>query len=342
MDEFFTLADAKAADIGNSVGYCSSSAEFLRDLNWSQKRLMLRGDFSRTVVPIHMCVRSGCVTWPRFVGQVRRMNICGKPMPMRNIYSEYLDRSIWPAWFNFPSSSQWPYYWQHSANWPTCGVAQTGYYSTYADPQGTRYIRAYPQWPGDIGKTVTVFGKDDNGQPLVHENSDGTHSPGVIITLANPFGSTSIQIQTPIDRVIKDATDGQVWLYAYNADLDELEDLAVYQPTEKNPTYARHRVPGWRSTSDSCNAGVMAMAKLKHIDLVNDTDLVLIPSLSALEMMMQARFFEQANDTQHANEYEARAIRELNLQLRDDMPENQTAVSVEPFNSTWIGPQQCF
>jgi hypothetical protein len=340
MDEFITLKDLKDANLSNQIGRCSDSTAFLSSVNEAIRRLMTRGDWSQTVVPIHMCVRRGCVTWPRFVGQIRRLKICGRPIPMTNLYCSYLERDDWPCWYSFPSLHSWGAYRSESRNWGPCGATQLGRYSTYADPQGTRYIRAYPQFPADVGKTVTVFGKDENGQPLIHENADGTHSPGLIITIANPFGSSAIQIQTPIDRVIKDQTDGQVWLYAYNADLDELEDLAVYQPSEKNPSYARHNIPGCPNTEN--NRGVMALVKLKHIDLVDDTDLVLVPSLAAIKFMLQSIVFEESNDAAMGAEYEAKAIRELNLQLRDEMPEQQTAVVIEPFNGTGIGTQQIF
>jgi hypothetical protein len=340
MDEFITLKDLKDANLSNQIGRCSDSTAFLSSVNEAIRRLMTRGDWSQTVVPIHMCVRRGCVTWPRFVGQIRRLKICGRPIPMTNLYCSYLERDDWPCWYSFPSLHSWGAYRSESRNWGPCGATQLGRYSTYADPQGTRYIRAYPQFPADVGKTVTVFGKDENGQPLIHENADGTHSPGLIITIANPFGSSAIQIQTPIDRVIKDQTDGQVWLYAYNADLDELEDIAVYQPSEKNPSYARHNIPGCPNTEN--NRGVMALVKLKHIDLVDDTDLVLVPSLAAIKFMLQSIVFEESNDAAMGAEYEAKAIRELNLQLRDEMPEQQTAVVIEPFNGTGIGTQQIF
>jgi hypothetical protein len=86
----------------------------------------------------------------------------------------------------------------------------------------------------------------------------------------------------------------------------------------------------------------MALVKLKHIDLVDDTDLVLVPSLAAIKFMLQSIVFEESNDAAMGAEYEAKAIRELNLQLRDEMPEQQTAVVIEPFNGTGIGTQQIF
>lgn len=337
MDDFLTLQDLKDSDIPSTVGICSSEDRFVTKLNSAVRRLMTRGDWTQTIVPVHMCVRKGCVTFPRFVKDVRKMNICGQPIQMSNLYCDYLPRDNWPCWYNFQLVNTWSTYRQTCQNWGMCGASQAGRYSTYADPQGDRYIRAYPQFPEDVGKTVTIFGKDTNGQPLVHKDSDGNYLPGHVITIAAPYGSSSIEIQTPIDRVIKDTTAGQIFLYAYNATDDELEDLAVYAPDETRPSYARYRIPGCKDS-----AGVMAMVKLKFVPVVNATDLVLIPSLDAIRYMMQSANLDDATDPGGADTYEAKAIRELNLQLRDEMPENKTAVNIDPFNASGVGPQQCF
>lgn len=356
---FVTLADVKASRMITRVaGSCTESTKFLGKLNEATERLMTRGDWATTFIPIHVCVKRGCVTWPRFVGAIRRINICNTPVPVTNPMAPYLPRDMWGAWYNWPGLVNWAALstlytlgdtlFGDSLAFSRTGVNKTGYYSTYNDPLGDRYIRAYPQFPEDVGKTVTIFGNDENGQPLVHESTDSSgnkiYKPGHVITIANPYGSSSVVVQKPIDRVIKDETIGRVWLYAYNATDDVLEDLAVYEPTETNPTYERTRIPGLVTASNSScdNTSVMAMVKLKYIPVKYDTDLVQIPSMPALKRMIQAINFEDANDFDEAAKAEVGAIRELNLQLADQFPITQTPVTVEPFNTTGVGRMRCF
>lgn len=359
MIDFLTFGQVKNSSVGRIAGVCPDSSQFAEFVNEAVERLMTRGDWAQTLVPIHMCIKGGCVTWPRFVGSIRRMRICGNPVPVTNLYSTYLERDNWPNWFDFPNIGSWGNL--GNGSWGSLGRSynlqsiidganKVGYYSTYNDPPTgeTRYIRAYPQFPEDIGKIVTIYGKDENGQPLVTKTTDSdgnvTYPLGAQITIANPFGSTAVPVQGPIDRVlIEEGTVGRIWLYAYDPVADSLFDLAVYQAGETNPTYERMRIPSCgTSTAGSCSRSVMALVKLKFIKVVNNDDLILIPNIGAIKTMYQAIIFEDANDDERSARYEARAIRELNLQLRDQYPDEQTSVSVEPFNSVGIGRQSMF
>lgn len=356
---FYTLKDLKAADspIGRISGLCASTdSRFPSYVDEAVRKLMKRGDWANTVIPIQVCIRRGCVTWPRYVGSVRKINLCGTPVPVTNVWSRFLERDLWPQWYDFPGLIPWgqlgdiyglrTHGFGDSLRYSYNGATKTGFYSTYNDPYDSTYIRAYPQYQQDLGKTVTIFGKDENGQPLMHKvtASDGTvtYEPGHIITLAAPYGSSSVKIQPPIDRVIKDLTQGQVWLYAETpADSETLTDLAVYEPGETNPAYERQSIPGYQAKDGSTDS-VLALVKLKPIPVRYDTDLITVPDLDALKVMIQSALFDEADDPDKADRYEAKAIRELNLMLRDQYPEDQTPVANEPFNATGIGHQQVF
>jgi hypothetical protein len=359
---FLTLGDLKKAGspLSRVSGLCSSTdSRFPSYVNEAVRKLMKRGDWANTVVPIQVCIRRGCVTWPRYVGSVRRINLCGTPVPVTNIWSRYLERDIWPRWYDFPGLIPWGELGQHSGlynrgwgsslRYTDSGITKTGHYSTYSDPLGTHFVRAYPQYPQDAGKTVTIFGKDENGQPLQTKvtASDGTvtYKPGHIITMQGSptgYGSSSVLIQPPIERVIKDETQGQVYLYSYDPDNDLLFDLAVYEPSETNPCYERTAIPGRAKDDGTTTDTIMALVKLKHVDVVHDTDLITVPDVDALKVMIQSALFDEADDPDRADQYEAKAIRELNLMLRDTYPEDQTDAAVEPFNSTGIGHQKTF
>jgi len=358
---FLTLGDVKNSPIKRITGTCPTSATFTSLVNEATERLMTRGDWATTIVPIHVCMKYGCVTFPRYVGQVRKMNICGTPVPVTSSWSPFLENSS--GWYDWPNVNTWgdlssSYSMKGgSLRYSTLGANNTGHSSVYSDPWGDRYIRAYCQYPQDYGKTLTIFAEDSNGQPAMTKNTadDGTvtYTPGAKITLGSitqlgvaRYGSTAIKLRAPIHRVLKDETEGRVWLYGYNDENEDLEDMAVYEPKETNPTYVRMSIPGSTSgrncSGSDCSTSVMAMVKLQFIEAVNDEDLILIPNKAALKTMIQAIIFEEANDSAQADTFETRAIRELNLQLRDVMPEAQTAVSIEAFNATGIPEQRCF
>lgn len=169
-------------------------------------------------------------------------------------------------------------------------------------------------------------------------NGDGTYSEGVTITLSSPYGSTNVFVRH-IDRILKEATQGPIDVYAYNSESGLLEDLAHYQPTETNPAYAKYSIDvGCGGTSSA--KSVMALVKLQFIPAEVDTDLVLIENLDALKDYMMALKFREDGDARRADEYERSAIRELNLELKDTFPDEQMAIDLGVVGGTCIGRQK--
>lgn len=324
-----TLNDARNSALRNIAGACSNSPEFLQLLNDATRQLMRRGDWAGTVQPIYACVKNGCLVWPRYVGSVRKLNWCRRPLEVRGLWWEFLSHDHYAS---LCGSAMSP------------GMNAQGHSPVQQDIAGAnRLVRVYADAAADAGKSVMIFGLDGDGQPLKTQAANGTWTPGIVITMAAPFGSSTGYVSR-IDRVLKDETNGPVRLYAYDAVNDVLEDLATYEPSETNPDYARYKLAGPKCGSGCCGGtshGVTALVKLKFIPAKLDTDLVLIQNLDALKDMMQAIKFKEANDIGAAREYELAAIRELNLELADETPNAQIAVSAQPFNGLNFG-NRCF
>lgn len=325
-----TFGQVKTSSIVNVIGACPDSPQFAERVNEAVRKIMRRGDFVGTIVPIHTCVRSGCVVWPRYVGQVRKINVCNYPIPIKNVwydFLEYRDRG-WRSW---------------------CGcearMIQQEQAPAFSDIFGDgRFVRAYCTARADVGKTIQLFGEDNNGQPLRTANSDGSYTEGITIVFAAPFASTSIFVRR-IDRVIKDVTQGDVRLYAYNPVTDILEDIALYSPTETVPSYEKYRLRAnvWPTTTSppttSCcpSMSVVALVKLKHIDAVVDSDLIAVDNIEAVKAMVQSVKYGEAGDRSSAQGFEADCIREANLQLRDQFPDEQIPVEIDAFSGSGAG-----
>lgn len=332
-----TFKELKDSSAANVAGVCVTSTEFAALANEVIRRLLRRGDWS--LVPIHVCVKRGCVVFPRYVGQVRKINLCHEPIPIRNVWYQFLPTNQQSCW--------WKPYLNSTAN---CAMHSMGRSPVFSDIYGDgRLVRAYLVYNADVGKTVTIFGVDNDDQPLRTDNGDGTWSEGITLTLTKPYASTSTYVRR-IDRVLKDKTEGDVRLFAYDPVNDVLEDIALYEPSETNPDYLKFRIiaPSWPSTTTptttSCcpSFGILALVKLKFIPVENDNDLVLIDNVDAIKDMMQSIKFAEAGDYGNANNAESRAIRELNQQLHDDVPEDAVAVSNDVFGSAGFGNQSMF
>jgi hypothetical protein len=328
-----TLKEARESSLADIASACPSSAKFASLLNEATERLLRRGDWEKTVVPIYVCVRRGCVTFPRYVGSVRKANVCSHSVPLNNNWYSFLDFDAGRNW----RSCYW-YGWLGSQ----LQMTQTYPAPTFDDIYGDgRLVRVYPQANADVGRTVKIFGLDNHGQELKTRENDGSWTPGITITIAKPFGSSSVFVRK-IERVIKDETTGPVSMFAYNADGDFLEPLATYEPSETNPEYVRFRItggwPGCGSGESSCSETMplVAMVKLRFVPAKLDTDLVLVDNLQALKEMIQSIRYAEQGEVALASQFEARAIRELNMGLRNS-GDDSIAISVEPFNGVYAG-----
>lgn len=330
-----TFNEVKNSRVIQVASACSSGDEFKSLVNSATRRLMRRGDWSGTVIPIQVCAYKGCVVFPRWVGQVRKINVCKYPTPINNFWYDFFNKADW--------KSQW-------RMWcgAECRMTATGRTPVFQDIMGDgRLVRAYPQVRADIGRTITIFGLDTNNQPLRTRSATGTWTDGITLTIAVPFVSTSINIRR-IDRVIKDTTQGDVYLYAYNSADDVLENIATYEPSDTNPSFVRYslHIPCYGNTATSGTCGdlksVAAVVKLQYIPVRADNDLVLIDNMDALQLMVQSIKHEEAGNRGAAREFEADAIRELNLQLQDDFPNDQIPIDLGELGGTTIGFQKMF
>lgn len=173
------------------------------------------------------------------------------------------------------------------------------------------------------------------------KNFDGTWSEGIVLNIQAPFGSTSTYVRH-IDRLLLDDMQGVVRLYGYDVANDVLEDIGMYEPGETNPSYTQYQI-GQHCNSQNCGCtrSIVALVKLRFIPVRFDTDLVLTENLDALKDMMQEVTFSEAGDFKNAAIAEARSVREMNLQLADDMADDTIPVNMGALGNTRIGLQKC-
>lgn len=316
---------------------CNTSDEFFSLVNSACRRYLRRGDFMGSVEDIFVCVTQGCVVMPRYVGKVRKINVCNQAIEVQN------------GWWRFMRSNQVPMHWQQ---WwgQGCNLQDRGQTAVFQDIMGDgRYIRAYPRCQADVGKTLQFFGTDNNGQALVTQNPDGSYSDGITLTLAFPFASSSVPVRK-VDYVIKEVTQLPVDCYAYNASADVLEELAHYDAGETKPMYARYHLGihwpncGTGSIQPNCCAtkrGVLVRTKLAMIDARVPTDILPLDNLEAVEMMIQSIKAQEAGDFAVSKQWEAAAVKEGNLEINDAVPDDQFAAANNVLGAR-VWNNQCF
>jgi len=92
-----TFAQAKNSNIREISGCTVDSDRFKFLLNEATERLLTRGDSMGTVQPIQVCVRRGCVVFPRYVSTIREAKTCNGNLWLKNEYQPYVSGRIFVA-----------------------------------------------------------------------------------------------------------------------------------------------------------------------------------------------------------------------------------------------------
>lgn len=325
LETFQSLKDSNAIQI---AGATPNSDRFRNLLNEATEQLLHRGDFLGTVVPIQVCVKAGCVVMPRYVQNIREAKTCCEgSLYIKNEWYGFTD----PGYYNALGYGLSGIGYGYSGARCESFLIAAGQVPTFSTIYGDgRKVRYYAQTNADHGKTITIFGKDNNNQPLMHRVPDtGEWREGWVLTAQNPYAETDGYVRS-IDRVVREATQKPTTLWAWNVADSVLEGLATYDPSETNPAYQRYRLnlpTSQNEDGSQRHRSIVALVKLAFQPVRYDTDIVLIGNRTALKYAMQGALAAEGNDDATFARKLTMAIAELNAQLRDNNWLNQTTIA---------------
>lgn len=316
----FTLANAREAGIDNISGVCADSDQFTQWINEVQRRLLKRGGWWGTEWLARFCVYNACITFPRYVGTVLGLRFCG----MGNI-------DVRNNWYTLLRPAGCTTGWSGNVVSADSGTAPT--YNNITGDSGKK-VRIYLEHGNDAGKTITLFGIDATTKMPLQEERDGVWQPGIRLTLTSPYVETA-QLVKRITSVLKDKTQGHLFMFEYNSATTLMRDLARYEPNETNPRYRQSKIHNFCSTP-SCNENdgvslrtVEAMVKLEFIPVADDNDFLIVDDFDALKLGVHAMRLEEAGDDVGAETKWLKAVRELHHTDRSKQPISQTPVRME-------------
>lgn len=324
---FFSDAIANTS-LQTAAGSCSNTSDFADKLNDSIQRLLIRGDWPGTILPIQINVQKGVVTFPRFVGSVRAFNLCHGGIP------------VFGSWFTFLD-----HFW-HKGN--CCGVFQnwitnrsprleqfgTGVQFA-AVPTSTCVLKVYST-PQDNGQVIQFFGLDPSGNALVTTTSTAITN-GISITCNQPF-TVDTNLVASISRVSKPVTQGPIQVSALDTTTGVETPIAAFDGGDTNPSFAQYKLHTFQcGQTPTPTFPAVALVKLKFVPVASPTDMIPIPSLAALGMMVKAVRFQQDGDRANFLGYQADAVKELNILLGDTLPDYQVPIQFNAFGSASPG-----
>ncbi len=324
-----TVQQVKESSIQNIAGQCVNSSSFIQTLNEITKQLMRRGGWYGTEVLMRLCTTSCVIAWPRVVGTILGLRFCrGGALTLRN---------NWFPVYGWRSCAGWRAGWRGDVVGMDNGTVPC---QNQISGNSGKYLRLHIVHIQDVGKTVKVFGFRFGNQPLEELDSNGNWVPGITITATQTDVTTSILV-TQITSIIKEESQGRMWLYSVDPSSGDLELLSMYEASEKNPAYRSTRIQNWGGIPFHTDSNgqrvrsVEALVKLEFIEATAEDDFVLVDNISALKAAFQAFRLEEANDDAGAEIKWAKAIRELNFEIRDRTPSLQTTIMVNSISSDY-------
>ena len=177
---------------------------------------------------------------------------------------------------------------------------------TCVTPSGWR-LAAFSTSADDVGSAMTISGFNstaheiftgsDRGEALAVQRWRGG-TQGELLGRWGEALALSTNYFSDIHNVTKTETVGYVSLLAVDTTTNYISFLAKYHPKQVgNMQFRRYRI-----TNKSCAsmANVLALVQLRHVPLVDATDILPVTSLQALKLMVMAIREENASNLEGA------------------------------------------
>lgn len=339
-----TLLDARMSRIPEAIGTCANdNVTLLTTINEAQQRLL--NDEAQpdegfwgtwAVMNFNLTQADPYFTTPRDVARVTLIDICKKPILLRNQFYEYLE---------FGNGLR-PLSCCSTGVCENLGVFDRGPVVSFKDiAPPNKKLRVFATDETDYGKRVLLSGKDQFDNTLYSQ--DGFNRvTGEFVTLTSPFADTVNQFSV-WNGVQKDITNGQIQIHEVDTVTGDMRLLLTMEPSETVGCYRRYFVNGLPNT---CATGcpptepiqISALVKLDFIPVVADTDYLIIGNLAALkEECMAIRLMEMdaPNAKRVAAAHHAMALRLLFGELDNYIGKERVAISVPLWGSDRLRPQ---
>jgi hypothetical protein len=297
----------------------SCDARFLALVNEAQQRLVMRDaawyDFHYRY---QISVTNGNITWPREIAAITAISQCCYPIPMRNMWFEFLESG----------------YGLRNCDGQSCEclpeMLDRGVSPLSTDMSGSYKLKLYCDLSSDNGSVVIVRGYDADGNWI--RTVDGSNYIDGEKISTSTTGTLSNKTYSSVKEIIKPETDGPVRLYEYDSTDSSQSLIGTYQWNETVPMYRRSYVGG--ICDPTVTTAINVVAKREFIPVADDNDILMVGNLPALKAMCLAILQEDKNDLPSAMVNEQRAYRIMDDEAKHYLgPGMKVPIRVE--GETW-------
>ncbi len=318
-----TLKQLNAGLTPGAIGLCVDDPRYLKIVNSATERLLQKGLWWATTAAYSICTDQACITWPRQFAAIESIWLCGAPLTIRGEWFEYLNSGL-GLQQGCNNGGNGPVVWS-GWNW-LCGGGNMLFRQnacTFTDIIGVnKKIKVYCDVAETAGSKIILQGYDEN-KNWIRTQVSGEWVDGEYVLLNSSTPQTTVNFFSSLTGAQKPQTNGNVRLYELNTDDSTQRAIAVYEPTEENPSYRRNFIPGLCNRTGDDNTcrkrPIGVIAKLAFIPVQKETDYLVIENETAIQLMCMAinkeMFAVNSSEVQEASLFEAKAVAELNAQL---------------------------
>jgi len=189
-------------------------------------------------------------------------------------------------------------------------------------------IYAFCSDPADAGVKLFLDGFNENGWHPLTAGEYGTTVEcvaglnGVTITANGADLKPTAFKFSQITNVVKPVTQGYVALMCQYGTEHYWYNIAIYHPKDKNPSFHRYKLTQPRDDDGTC---VVCLVKVRHVELIQDNDILLVQNLEALKNQILAHQYETANPAM-ADRYQGKAVAQIRRDVMHKTPDQDWTV----------------
>ncbi len=165
------------------------------------------------------------------------------------------------------------------------------------------FLKLETQFAEVDGATILFRGWDNAHSPVT-TNLDAQWIEGEQMALVS--GTKSTSTFSEISGIVKPKTNGEIYVYAVNADETVKVHVGTYAPNDRSPFYRTYKVAG--TNGDHCPSCVEVRARRRYQPIEGDNDFVMLGNIPALKKMVQAVWFSDANKPEEYQFYKSAAV----------------------------------
>lgn len=300
--------------VATALNQNQSSQRVLDYINRAQEELLNKARWVGTRIHYSICTTCNFITWPRQMETIEAIAVCGRPLTLHNEWYKFQDFGPWSRGSFFPApppGTQW-------RNHPHGVAIDRTDAISYADidPTGNpKKLKVYSVAKEATGARILLQFHDINGNWIRSNDAAEGWVDGEFVTLS-ANGTLTKNTVGSWEGVQKDITNGTVRVTEYDMVTGLERNLALYEPSETNPTYRRTFLPGLGCQLNSTHPlRIQAVGKQRFISALNPRDYMMLQSSSAIISMAIAKYKHDNNQIQESLIYEQKAIQILDDEL---------------------------